>query len=71
MQVGRTNGISPLYAVTFPIAATLVLYSMVRSMVVTLRRGGVDWRGTFYSLAELREHMDPAPGKGREARTEE
>ena len=29
--------------------------AMVRSMVVTLRRGGVRWRDTFYPIAQLRE----------------
>ena len=52
----RTNGISPAYAVLFPVAAALVVYTMLRSLVITLGRGGVNWRGTFYSLAELREH---------------
>jgi hypothetical protein len=27
---------------------------MLWSMAVTLVRGGVNWRGTFYDLAELR-----------------
>jgi GT2 family glycosyltransferase len=39
-----------------PAAAVLVVYAMVRSSVVTLARGGVTWRGTFYSLEELRGH---------------
>jgi hypothetical protein len=32
---------------------------MARSTVLTLVRGGVVWRGTFYSLNELREHAGP------------
>ena len=39
---------------TMPLAAALVLYAMVRSMVVTMVQGGVVWRGTFYPLRELR-----------------
>ena len=47
----------PLWCSLFlPIAAALVVYAMLRSTVVTLVRGGVSWRGTFYSLAELRGH---------------
>jgi len=38
------------------VAAVVVVYSMFRSVVVTLVRGGVTWRGTFYRLNELREH---------------
>jgi hypothetical protein len=52
----KVNGISPAYVVTFPVAACLLVYMLLRSMVVTLARGGVVWRGTFYPLAELRKH---------------
>ncbi len=48
--------VSTAYVLTMPIAAVLVLYAMLRSMVVTLSRGGVVWRGTFYPLQELRRH---------------
>jgi GT2 family glycosyltransferase len=47
----------PLWCSLFlPVAALLVVYAMVRSTLVTLLRGGVTWRGTFYSLKELRGH---------------
>jgi glycosyltransferase involved in cell wall biosynthesis len=52
----RTSQISRLYALTFPIAAAVVVYSMLRSMVITLAAGGVNWRGTFYPLGELRRN---------------
>jgi hypothetical protein len=29
---------------------------MLRSMLITVLRGGVTWRGTFYPLSELRKH---------------
>jgi hypothetical protein len=32
----------------------MFLYAMFRSMFVTLRFDGVEWRGTKYSLADLR-----------------
>jgi hypothetical protein len=54
---GRSSRISPWYAALSPVAAGLVVYSMLRSMVVTLRDGGVTWRGTFYPLAELRKNV--------------
>ena len=45
---------SPLYALTHPIGATGFCYMLLRSTVVTLRQGGVRWRGTFYPLEDLR-----------------
>jgi cellulose synthase/poly-beta-1,6-N-acetylglucosamine synthase-like glycosyltransferase len=45
------------YFVLHPIGATLFVYTMLRSMILTLSRGGVVWRGTFYSLEELRKGM--------------
>ncbi len=54
----RASRISPVYALTLPIAAATVIYSMLRSMGITLFRGGVAWRGTFYPLKELREHAN-------------
>lgn len=52
---GRLSGISTWYAVLFPVSAGLFIYSLLRSMLITLKQGGVTWRGTFYPLAELRK----------------
>ena len=46
--------VSPLYAVTHPLGAVLFSYMLLRSTAVTLWRGGVEWRGTFYPLEELK-----------------
>jgi glycosyltransferase involved in cell wall biosynthesis len=46
--------VSPFYALTHPIGAILFCYMLLRSMVVTLWRGGVTWRDTFYPLEELK-----------------
>jgi glycosyltransferase involved in cell wall biosynthesis len=51
----RRSRLSPWYAMLFPISAMLIIYSLLLSMYTTLKSGGVTWRGTFYSLAELRE----------------
>jgi hypothetical protein len=46
--------VSPLYALTHPLGSLLFVYMLLRSTVVTLRQGGIIWRGTFYSLEELK-----------------
>ena len=48
-----------LWFAAFPLAALLFVYAMVHSTVLTLARGGVVWRGTFYPLRELRAHAGP------------
>lgn len=53
------TGIAAWYAFTFPVAASLVLYAMLRSMILTLARGGVVWRGTLYPLDELKKNSGP------------
>ncbi len=53
--------ISPVYVALHPIGALLFCYALVRSAVLTLARGGVDWRGTRYSLAELRAFIREQP----------
>jgi hypothetical protein len=49
--------VSPLYALTHPLGALLFVYMLARSTVVTLWRGGVTWRGTFYPLDELKRRV--------------
>jgi glycosyltransferase involved in cell wall biosynthesis len=53
----RHGRVSPLYAALFPVAAALFVYSVIRSTFFTLNEGGVRWRGSFYSLTELRENV--------------
>lgn len=42
--------------VAFPLTVLLFVYIQLRTMYVNLRDGGLQWRGTFYSLRELREN---------------
>lgn len=53
-SVDVVNRVSPLYAFTHPIGAILFCYMIARSVAVTVWRGGVTWRGTFYPLKELK-----------------
>ncbi len=53
---GQFSGIPTTTFLAFPVATTLFLYSLLRSTAVTLSRGGVEWRGTFYPLEELRKN---------------
>ncbi|HMF52987.1 MAG TPA: glycosyltransferase [Edaphobacter sp.] len=53
----RYSKISPWYVLLFPGGAALFLYSLLRSVWITLRDGGVTWRGTFYPLSELRRGL--------------
>ena len=55
----RRTRIPAAYVLFFPIGSCLLLYAMARSAAVTLARGGVTWRGTFYPLAALRQHAGP------------
>ncbi len=48
------------YVLLFPVALEVFLFAMLRSIAMTLARGGVVWRGTLYPLAKLRA----AAGRG-------
>jgi glycosyltransferase involved in cell wall biosynthesis len=47
--------IPPYYFALHPLATALFVYILLRSMILTLGKGGVTWRGTFYPLEELRK----------------
>jgi hypothetical protein len=55
----KLNGISPAYALFFAPCVLLLAWAFARSMVLTVARGGVVWRDTFYPLAELKKNMIP------------
>lgn len=52
--VCREFRISPLYALTYPAGVAIFIWMLLRSTIVTLWKGGVEWRGTFYPLDELK-----------------
>lgn len=53
------SAIAAKYAWTYPFAAMMFSFTILRSMAVVLRDRGVRWRGTLYPLKELREHNSP------------
>ena len=55
--IWRKVEISPWYFLLHPVSTLLFIYTMMKSMIVTLRNHGVEWRGTFYPLEELRKGL--------------
>jgi len=55
--IWRKVEISPWYFLLHPVSTVLFIYTMLRSMIVTLWNGGVEWRGTFYPLDELKKGL--------------
>ncbi|MFL6314612.1 MAG: glycosyltransferase [Terriglobales bacterium] len=52
---GRLMGTSPLLFLTCPVAALVFEFAALRSAFLALRDGAITWRGTKYSLAELKK----------------
>lgn len=57
-MTARVSRISPLIFITFPLGAGLFLFAVLQSAFLALRDGGITWRGTKYSLEELRKGSD-------------
>ncbi len=55
--MARLSDVAPYYFLLHPVSTTLFMYTLVRSMVLTIRQGGIVWRGTKYPLEELRRGM--------------
>jgi glycosyltransferase involved in cell wall biosynthesis len=51
------SDVAAYYFLLHPLSSLLFVYIMLRSMLLTLVRGGVVWRGTFYPLEELKKGM--------------
>jgi len=52
----RVTQVPPWLAIFFAPATTIVLFAFLRSILLTLGRGGVQWRGTLYPLGALRRN---------------
>jgi glycosyltransferase involved in cell wall biosynthesis len=55
--MSQKSDIPPYYFALHPVSTALFVYTMLRSTFLTLARGGVVWRGTFYPLEELKKEM--------------
>jgi glycosyltransferase involved in cell wall biosynthesis len=55
----KVHPIPPVAAVLFAPCTAILCFGFVRSMMLTLHNKGVSWRGTRYTLAELRENAVP------------
>jgi glycosyltransferase involved in cell wall biosynthesis len=51
------SSIPPYYFLLHPVSTMMFEYTLIRSMVLTLRDDGVTWRGTRYPLEELRKGL--------------
>src|SRR3954447_7566085 len=51
------SAVPPYYFFLHPVSTTLFIYTLLRSMILTLWHDGIVWRGTKYPLQELRKGM--------------
>jgi glycosyltransferase involved in cell wall biosynthesis len=51
------SGVPAYYFLLHPVSTGLFIYTLLRSMVLTLWNDGIVWRGTKYPLEELRKGM--------------
>lgn len=58
LQAGRrSTGAGAHYLPLIPFVGLAFSYSLLNSMITTLRQGGIQWRGHLYPLAELKAHI--------------
>src|SRR5262249_19858050 len=51
------SSVPPYYFLLHPVSSMMFVYTLLRSMVLTLWNDGIVWRGTKYPLEELRKGM--------------
>jgi len=54
IDAGRPQNLKPWYCIGFPLGTLMFLYILWRAMILNIRNDGINWRGTHYSLAELK-----------------
>jgi glycosyltransferase involved in cell wall biosynthesis len=55
--MSKLSAVRPYYFFLHPVSTTLFMYTLLRSMVHTIRNDGIIWRGTKYPLEELRKGL--------------
>jgi len=55
--MSRRSSVPPYYFLLHPVSSLLFIYTLLRSMILTIRHDGIVWRGTKYPLEELRKGM--------------
>ena len=55
--MSRRSSVPPYYFLLHPVSSTLFIYTLLRSMFLTLWNNGILWRGTKYPLEELRKGL--------------
>jgi glycosyltransferase involved in cell wall biosynthesis len=58
MVTKKMTRFTPWLFLALPFTALLFIFSIIRASFLTLKRGGIMWRGTKYTLAELRRKTD-------------
>ncbi len=53
----RRSAVPPYYFFLHPVSSLLFIYTLLRSMFLTLWNDGIVWRGTKYPLEDLRKGM--------------
>jgi hypothetical protein len=51
------SAVPAYYFLLHPVSSALFIYTLLRSMILTLWNDGIVWRGTKYPLDELRKGM--------------
>jgi glycosyltransferase involved in cell wall biosynthesis len=57
LDQARLHNVPVWTAILFPVCCALFLWIVWSSALKTLSRGGIEWRGTFYPIGELRKGL--------------
>ena len=63
LYVAKQFKIKEYYALFYPAAITILIFTMINSIIATLKNNGVIWRGTLYSLDQLKKSTHYAHNK--------